>query len=73
MRDHTWPRPGTHCHRLLAVLKASPGDWCANLYQRLGVMVHSRVADLRSHGYRVESRCAGRGRYEYRIVTEEPR
>ncbi len=46
--------------RLLAVL--SDGEWheSRSLYRALNVMVHSRVADLRRRGHRIESRREGR-------------
>ena len=55
MSTVTEPRAGSHCARLLAVL--SDGAWhtTSNLHRRAGHMiVHSRIADLRAKGYRVE-------------------
>lgn len=58
--------------RVLEALQAAPGDWVGNLYQTTRTMVHSRIADLRKRGYRIESRCFGIGDWRYRLVGEPP-
>lgn len=40
----------TDRERCLAELKAHPGEWI-NLYDRLHVMVHSRIPELRAEGH----------------------
>lgn len=48
-------KPNTHCGRLLAVLEDGRWHTTSNLYRRAGNMiVHSRIADLRAKGYRIE-------------------
>lgn len=65
------------CQRLLQVLSDGKPHGHAELY-RLGMIVHSRVADLRKQGYRIDCRPLGRvnGRavYEYQLQAplEEP-
>jgi hypothetical protein len=53
---------------VLAVLQRSRGEWVPKMYLQTGVMVHSRVADLRRAGYTIECRCFGRGDYRYRLT-----
>jgi hypothetical protein len=60
----------THCARILRILERHPGEWVGNLYGRGTGMVHSRVAELRRKGYRIECRCFGRGDYRYRLEVE---
>lgn len=59
----------TDTQRVLDVLKATPGEWVGDLYTKTGTMVHSRIADLRSRGYAIESKCFGRRDWRYRLVT----
>lgn len=56
----------TASDRLLAILRT--GGWQENLYQRTGMMVHSRVADLRKRGHRIECKRFGPGDFRYRLV-----
>ncbi|HMA26100.1 MAG: hypothetical protein ACM33U_09010 [Solirubrobacterales bacterium] len=61
--------PGSDNARLLDAL--SDGEWHESLsLYGLGMVVHSRVNELRRHGYAIESRCEGRrgrdARYFYR-------
>jgi len=67
-RQSTGTRPrGTHCDRVLDLL--ADGRWHSHLelYQ-LGTVAHSRVADLRRRGHRIDCRrdC---DLYLYRLVT----
>lgn len=48
-------KPDTHCGRLLAVLGDGRWHTTSALHRRAGNMiVHSRIADLRRKGYRIE-------------------
>jgi hypothetical protein len=58
--------------RVLAVLRESEGQWVPNLYRRTQCMVHSRIADLRKRGYRIESRCFGKSDWRYRLMPASP-
>lgn len=60
----------THTERVLRLL--SDGRWHTHheLYQ-LHVIAHSRVADLRKQGYRIECEKTG-GQYRYRLALREP-
>ena len=58
----------TDCERVLQALREANGEWVGGLYRRLGVMVHSRISDLRKQGYIIEMKCFGRGDYRYRLV-----
>lgn len=62
----------THCDRLLAALADRRWHGHRELYA-LGMIVHSRVADLRRKGYQVEQRRDGDD-YLYRLaaVPEPP-
>lgn len=53
---------------VLQALREAKGDWVEGMYQKTGVMVHSRVSDLRRQGYRIECKHFGRGDYRYRLV-----
>lgn len=53
----------------------SDGDWhgTRDLVQAADVCaVNSAVAELRENGLRIETRCVGRGRYEYRWLRSAP-
>jgi hypothetical protein len=76
----TFPTPGSHCAKLLAALSDGKPHDHRELYG-LGIMVHSRIADLRAHGYEVaqwSARENGERLYCYQIVgwplepVEEP-
>ena len=58
----------TDATRILALLKEYEGQWVAGLYQLTSCMVHSRIADLRRRGYRIECKRFGQGDYRYRLV-----
>lgn len=65
-------RNQTHCDRVLDRLRKGPAT-SRELY-RLGVMTHSRVADLRRRGHVIE--CAisfqrGRRVYTYTLVSDD--
>jgi len=55
---------------VLDVLRRSRGAWVPHLYAQTGVMVHSRVPELRRRGYVIECRRFGRRDYRYRLVSE---
>ena len=57
----------THCDLILHLLRAAPGHWVGDLYMH-GVMVHSRIAELRKRGHKIECRRFGPSDYRYRIV-----
>lgn len=57
------------CARLLAVLRDGEEHSSRALYRQLGCMVHSRVAELRRRGHRIECRRAGDD-YLYRLVDD---
>ena len=64
----------SHCDRILHALRN--GEWrtTASLYQELGGMIlHSRISDLRAKGHNVEGRHVpgrtGADGYEYRLVS----
>lgn len=63
-------RPGTQTGRVLDVL--SDGEWHStrSILRAVPCIVHSRIADLRAKGYRVEHRGHGGGadRNEYRLL-----
>jgi hypothetical protein len=48
-----WPQPGTDCAKLLDALADGAPHSFRDLY-RLGLMVHSRTADLRRRGYVIQ-------------------
>ena len=54
--------------RILTILRQYEGEYVAGLYQLTGCMVHSRIADLRRRGYRIECRRFGTGDYRYKLV-----
>ncbi len=60
----------THAKIVLSILRTWKGDWVPNLYRMANVMVHSRVADLRRKGHRIECRRFGPGDYRYRLVDD---
>ena len=61
-------KPLTDADLVLSILQAWKGDWCPHLYKTAGVMVHSRVADLRKRGHQIECRRFGLGDYRYRLL-----
>lgn len=69
-------RPLTDADLVLSILIAWGGEFVPNLYKLSGVMVHSRIADLRRRGHRIESKCFSKesgvkGDYRYRLVRED--
>lgn len=54
--------------RILTILRQYEGEYVAGLYQLTGCMVHSRIADLRRRGYRIECKRFARGDYRYKLV-----
>lgn len=62
----------TGCERILARLQQGPAT-AAELYA-LGVMVHSRVADLRKRGHAITCEHVpgktGTARFEYRLLSD---
>jgi hypothetical protein len=63
-------RRHTHAQRVLEVLRRSKGEFVPHLYAQTGVMVHSRVSDLRKRGHVIEMRRFGPGDYRYRLVWD---
>jgi len=55
--------------RILALLQEYEGQWVAGLYQLTACMVHSRIADLRRRGHRIECKRFGQGDYRYRLTA----
>lgn len=64
------PETRSDAAHVLAILRAWHGEWVPNLYRVSGVMVHSRISDLRRKGHRIECKRFGRGDYRYRIVED---
>lgn len=60
----------TDADHVLSILRAWKGDWTPHLYQTAGVMVHSRVADLRRRGHEIECKRFGAKDYRYRLVRD---
>lgn len=63
----------SHCDRILAALRDGRWHTTASLYQELGGMIlHSRISDLRKKGHNVEGRhvpgASGADGYEYRLA-----
>ena len=58
--------------RVLAVLRQAKGAWVADLYATTHTMVHSRVAELRKRGHRIECARFGPQDYRYRLVEPRP-
>jgi len=64
-------RPETHCGRVLAVLADGKPHTTRDLYRQAGPMIlHSRIADLRTKGYRIQcehiaGKGTGAGAYRY--------
>jgi hypothetical protein len=54
---------------VLRVLQQAKGEWVKNMYARTGVMVHSRVSDLRKAGHKIECKRFGQGDFRYRLVA----
>ena len=64
----------SHCDRSLHALRNGKWRTTASLYQELGGMIlHSRISDLRAKGHNVEGRHVpgrtGADGYEYRLVS----
>ena len=58
----------TDANRILTILRHYEGEWVAGLYQLTASMVHSRIADLRRRGYRIECKRFAQGDYRYRLT-----
>lgn len=58
----------THKQRVLELLRDGKPHGHMEGY-RLGVMLHSRVADLRRDGHVIECWSEGRGNYFYRLLS----
>jgi len=58
----------TDSARILTILRQYEGEWVQGLYQLTSCMVHSRIADLRRRGYRIECKRFAQGDYRYRLV-----
>lgn len=56
------------CSLVLTVLRAAHGRYVEGLYRSTRSMVHSRVADLRRRGHKIECKRFGAHDYRYRIV-----
>ncbi len=65
----------TDCQRVLELLREHRGQWVARPYRQLGVMWHSRVADLRKKGHVIEMRVVivpgDKRDWQYRIVEQD--
>jgi len=59
----------TDATRILTILRHYEGEWVQGLYQLTGVMVHSRIADLRRRGYRIDCKRFAQGDYRYRLTS----
>ena len=60
----------TDANRILTLLRQYEGEWVAGLYQLTSCMVHSRIADLRRRGYRIECKRFAQGDYRYRLKQD---
>lgn len=60
----------TDADLILEILRRARGDWVKDLYAMSGVMVHSRIADLRQKGCRIECKRFGHKDYRYRLLEE---
>lgn len=60
----------TDATRILTILRRYEGEWVADLYGLTHCMVHSRIADLRRRGYRIDCKRFARGDYRYRLVDD---
>lgn len=60
----------TDCELVLEVLRRSRGEWVPHLYAQTGVMVHSRIPELRKRGYDILCRRFGKRDYRYKLVAE---
>lgn len=76
MTTHPSPSTGdSQCQRILTLLQERLGEWVAmpELVRASGsYVVHSRIADLRARGHRVEHRNERKGRMvhsSYRLTT----
>lgn len=56
------------CELILTELRAAHGRYVPDLYRRTRSMVHSRVAELRKRGHRIECKRFGSDDYRYRLV-----
>ena len=68
----------SQCDRILAALRAAPGQWVSlpALYQASGSMaVHSRINDLRKRGHLIENQAPVKNRKclsSYRLIITNP-
>ena len=60
----------THCDLILYLLRAAQGRFVGDLYMQ-NVIVHSRVAELRKKGHKIECRRFNQGDFRYRLVEEK--
>ena len=65
-------KPRSDADVVLQILRFSAGEFVPHLYTLAGCMVHSRVADLRRRGYKIECKRFSAKDYRYRLV-EEPK
>lgn len=71
-------KPDTHCGRVLAALADGKPHTTRQLYREAGPMIlHSRVAELRKKGYRIEcehikGKTTGAGAYRYTWIDAPP-
>lgn len=68
VRTELGSKPLTDADLVLSILVAWNGEWVPYMYRITGVMVHSRISDLRKRGYKIEQQCFGRGDYRYRLL-----
>jgi hypothetical protein len=71
-RDEAERRSMSDSERVLDLLAHNVNRWVPRPYQKLSVMWHSRVADLRKKGHRIDCRCVKTGKerdYQYRLVV----
>jgi len=53
--------PHSHCAQILAVLEDGQFHSSRELHRRVYCVLHSRIAELRRKGYRIEHRGGGAG------------
>lgn len=63
----------SHCQRILAVLSDGKPHTTSDLYRQCGGMIlHSRIAELRRRGHRIEcEHVGGRGPHAYAYTLTE--
>ncbi|HKI50507.1 MAG TPA: hypothetical protein VJ995_00400 [Geothermobacteraceae bacterium] len=60
--------------RVLSLLQDGRWHGTRDILMRADVCaVNTAIAELRDNGFTIESRCAGRGRYEYQLQIEAQR